>query len=286
MTSLSARLVALADIKDFAKFKGSSKCRALFLYYTLSMSTTIVTLLAVIALLAFIFFKTKADRKPSGKFHNDGRRKTFKDFQKEQLENDPDGIYGEAASAQAMAQLCNEDGRAYVLLKNLYIPSHGGTTEMDTLLLHQSGIYVLESKNIAGEITGHLEDERWNQRLNARTEHTFHNPIQQNAGHIRALKHFLKDNFSRSELHVDELDFYSIIVFSDRCVLRQVPAQGEDWMVLHLFQMKEKISRVLKSRRIIFNKSQLEDLYIKLKPCTQASEKTKVEHRNYIRKSH
>ena len=250
------------------------------------MSTTIVTLLAVIIFLAFVFFKTKADRKPSGKFHNDGRRKTFKDFQKEQLENDPDGIYGEAAATQAMAQLCNDDGRAYILMKNLYIPCHSGTTEIDALLLHQSGIYVLESKNISGEITGGIDEERWHQRLNTRTEHTFHNPIQQNAGHIRALKHFLKENFSRSELNVDELAIYSIIVFSDRCVFRRVPVRGENWIILHLFQMKEKITEVLKTRTTLFNKSQLENLYFKLKPCIQVSEKTKAEHRNYIKKSH
>lgn len=250
------------------------------------MTTTIVTLLAVIAFLAFVFFKTKADRKPSGKFHNDGRRKTFKDFQKEQLENDPHGLYGEAAASNMMVRICDEDGRMYAVMKNLYIPSHGGTTEVDALILHQSGIYVLESKNISGEITGGLDEERWNQRLNARTEHTFHNPIQQNAGHIRALQHFLKENYSRSELNVDSLPIFSTIVFSDRCVLKRVPARGDDWMVLHLFQMKEKMAGILKSRRTIFNKSQLEDLYAKLKPCMQASARTKAEHLNYIKSVH
>ncbi len=250
------------------------------------MTTTIVTLLAVIAFLAFVFFKTKADRKPSGKFHNDGRRKSFKDFQKEQLENDPDGLYGEAAAARMMAKICDEDGRMYGVMKNLYLPSGSGTTEVDALVLHQSGIYVLESKNISGEITGGLDDERWHQRLNARTEHTFHNPIQQNAGHIRALKYFLKDNFSRTELNVDELPIFSIIVFSDRCVFRGIPARGEDWIILHLFQMKEKITDVLNSRRVLFNKSQLEDLYAKLKPCMQASARVKEEHRDYIKSAH
>lgn len=251
------------------------------------MTTTIVTLLIIILLLAFAFFKTKAEGKRShGQFHNDGRRKTFKDFQKEKIENDPNGVYGEAVLARAVAEICKQDGRKFVLMENLYVPSRGGTTEIDSLLLHQTGIYVLESKNISGEITGGIDEERWHQRLNARTEHTFHNPIHQNAGHIRALKHFLKENFSRSELNVDQLPFFSAIIFSDRCVLKRVPIQDENWIILHLFQMKEKFAKILKSRSILFNKSELENLYIRLKPCMQASEKTKVEHRNYIKSVH
>lgn len=258
------------------------------------MTSTIVTLLAIILLLAFVFFKTKAASKKPGQFHNDGRRKTFKDFQKEQLENDPDGVYGEAATFKTLTSICNDDGRKFVLMKNLYSPSHGGTTEIDALLLHQSGIYVLETKNISGEITGTLEEERWHQRLNARTTHTFHNPIQQNAGHIRALRHFLKENFSKSDLNVDELPVFSAIVFSDRCVLKGIPTSPKvsgssldvNWIILHIFQLQKKLSNIIKNQKTILETEQLESLYWKLKPCAMANEKTKAEHRAYIQSKH
>lgn len=251
------------------------------------MNSTLLTLIIIIVFLAFVFAKTKV-RKPKGKeqFNSEGRRKNFKDFQKEQLERDTYGNVGEVVMAQTVAKLCEEDGRKFVLMKNLYIPSRGGTTEIDSLLLHQTGIYVLESKNISGEITGGIEDERWNQRLNARTEHTFHNPILQNAGHIRALEHFLKENYSRAELNVDELPIFSAIIFSDRCVLKKIPASGDNWMVLHLFQLQERLARKMKNRKTMFSKQQLENLYWKLEPCMNASAKVKAEHLKYIRSAH
>lgn len=249
------------------------------------MISTIASLLFIILILAFIFFKTKVAHKRPGQFHNDGRRKTFKDFQ-EQLANDPNGIFGEAATFQIVARVCDTDKRRYVLMRNLYIPSRGGTTEIDALLLHQSGIYVFESKNIAGEISGNLEDERWYQRLNARTQHTFHNPILQNEGHIRALQHFLKEKFSRTEFNVDETPIYSAIIFSDRCVLKQIPKSSlskEGWAIFHFFQLQEILSKNFEKRKSIFDEKQLENLYWALEPCTRVSESVKEEHRKYVR---
>lgn len=247
------------------------------------MTSTIITLLVIIALLAFVFFKSKAKGKQDrGRFHKDGRRKTFKDFQKEKIENDPNGVYGEAVLAHSVAEICEQDKRKYILIKNLFIPSHGGVTEIDSLLLHQSGIYVLESKNISGEITGALEDERWHQRMNARTEHTFHNPIQQNQGHIRALQHFLKENYARRELNVDEAPIYSVIVFSDRCVLKHIPGKGGNWLICHMFQLAEKLGTLLGARKNFFDEKQLEDFYWKLEPCMHPSEKVKASHKAYV----
>lgn len=247
------------------------------------MTSVILTLLAIIALLAFAFFKTKAEGKRNRQqFHKDGRRKTFKDFEKERIENDPNGVYGEAILAKFVAQICDEDKRKFVLMKNLFVPSHGGTTEIDSLLLHQSGIYVLESKNVSGEITGSMDEERWHQRMNARIEHTFHNPILQNGGHIRALQHFLKENYARRDLNVDEITVFSVIVFSDRCVLKRIPAKGENWMICHMFQLQEKLGSKISAAKTIFSKDQLEDLYWKLEPCMNVSNKTKAEHKAYV----
>ena len=83
-------------------------------------------------------------------------------FNDERIANDPRGIFGEAAMMALTARVCDTDKRRYVLMRNLYIPARAGYTEIDALLLHQSGIYVLESKNLSGEIAGDLESERWN----------------------------------------------------------------------------------------------------------------------------
>ncbi len=247
------------------------------------MTSNIVTLLVIIVFLALVFFKLKAKGKQERRqFHKDGRRKTFKDFQKEKIENDPNGVYGEAILAQTVAGICDLDKRKYILMKNLFIPSHNGATEIDSLLLHQSGIYVLESKNISGEITGSVDEERWHQRMNARIEHTFHNPIQQNDGHIRALQHFLKENYARRDLNVDETPIFSVIVFSDRCVLKRIPAKGKNWIICHMFQLQEKFAPIMRANKTFFDTKQLEDFYWKLEPCMHPSERVRASHKAYV----
>ena len=64
-------------------------------------------------------------------------------FNDERIANDPRGIFGEAAMMALTARVCDTDKRRYVLMRNLYIPARAGYTEIDALLLHQSGIYVL-----------------------------------------------------------------------------------------------------------------------------------------------
>lgn len=284
------------------------------------MSSPLLALIIIIVFLAFIFAKSKgkAPRKKD-QYNSEGRRKGFKDFERERtkrnqgesdrvyelggygitrastrseshftpsgkfndqrINNDPRGIFGESAMAALTARVCDSDKRKYVLMRNLYIPSRGGTTEIDALLLHQSGIYVLESKNLSGEISGTLEMERWEQHLNERTEHTFHNPIRQNIGHILALQHHLK--IRREQAH-----FISVIVFSDRCVLKKVPANNDLWNIVHCSELQNALQGLISSRKTIYSKDQLEDFYWQLSPCMDASESIKAEHRKYIQSNH
>ncbi|MDY6262804.1 MAG: nuclease-related domain-containing protein [Fibrobacter sp.] len=195
-------------------------------------------------------------------------------FNDERIANDPRGIFGEAAMMALTARVCDTDKRRYVLMRNLYIPARAGYTEIDALLLHQSGIYVLESKNLSGEISGDLESERWNQHLNASTEHTFHNPIRQNIGHILALEHFLK-------IRHEQAHFISFVVFSDRCTLRKVPKDNEFWSIVHCSELQEALLKRITSRKTIYSPQQLEDFYYKLQSCMNVSEEVKKQHREY-----
>ena len=195
-------------------------------------------------------------------------------FNDERIVNDPRGIFGEAAMMALTARVCDTDKRRYVLMRNLYIPARAGYTEIDALLLHQSGIYILESKNLSGEIAGDLESERWNQHLNASTEHTFHNPIRQNIGHILALEHFLK-------IRHEQAHFISFVVFSDRCTLRKVPKDNEFWSIVHCSELQDALLKRITSRRTIYSMQQLEDFYYKLQGCMNVSEEVKAKHREY-----
>lgn len=195
-------------------------------------------------------------------------------FNDERIANDPRGIFGEAAMMALTARVCDTDKRKYVLMRNLYVPARAGYTEIDALLLHQSGFYVLESKNLSGEIAGDLESERWNQHINERTEHTFHNPIRQNIGHIMALEHFLK-------IRHEQAHFISFIVFSDRCTLRKVPRDNEFWSIVHCSELQEALLNRIASRKTIYTPQQLENFYYKLQGRMNVSEEVKRQHREY-----
>jgi len=255
------------------------------------MAFSLITILGFIVFFALVFLKIKRGTTRSrGKTFELGgygitrsqtrSEKFFKPdprFNSEQIANDPQGIFGETAMAALASRVCNADKRKYILMRNLYVPARSGYTEIDALLLHPSGMYVLESKNISGEISGSLETERWNQYLNEHTEHTFHNPIRQNIGHILALEHFLK-------IRHEQAHFISIVVFSDRCTLRKVPKDNEFWNIVHCSELQAALYKRIRGRKTIYTSQQLKDFYYKLQACTNVSEEIKAKHREYAHK--
>lgn len=184
------------------------------------------------------------------------------------------GFQGEDSMANAIAMAAEIDGRPYFMLRNLYVPARAGTTELDAVLLHETGIYVFESKNLSGEISGTMDQERWRQYLNEATEHTFHNPVLQNRGHIAALRHYLR-NFDRDE------GFVSVIVFGDRSVLRKVP-QGENFCVVKIDTLEEILVRIMARQKALYTSAELKEWHRKLKPCVDVSAKVKAEHKAWV----
>ena len=73
------------------------------------------------------------------------------------------------------------------ILRNLYIPYRSIVTEIDLILLHETGIYVFESKNYSGWIFGNEKHQYWTQSLKGGRKFKFYNPIFQNRTHINAV---------------------------------------------------------------------------------------------------
>ncbi len=195
------------------------------------------------------------------------------------LSDDPNGVFGEAAVSAIVARVAHDNARHHYLLQNVYIPTHAGYTEIDTVLLHESGIYVFETKNVSGEVSGDLEQEHWNLYLNERTQHTLYNPLKQNQGHIGALLRQLRTSYSRACV-------YSFVVFSDRCILKHVPASGNRFQVIHFGELKQALANVLKHSANVHNKKQLDEWTAALQPCINVSESVKQAHRESVQKMH
>lgn len=96
---------------------------------------------------------------------------------------------------------------------------HGDTTaQIDHVVVHTSGIFVIETKNYSGEIFP--GSEKWIQRLEGR-EYPFHSPIVQNSKHVQVLAEFL---------NLSPAVFVPLVVFTTRC---RFPGGLPDGVYMH-----------------------------------------------------
>lgn len=77
--------------------------------------------------------------------------------------------------------------RPHVLLNNVTFESDKGTTQIDHILVADTGIFVIETKHYSGWIFGGPNDSQWTQVI-YRKKSRFQNPIRQNYGHVRSLQ--------------------------------------------------------------------------------------------------
>jgi hypothetical protein len=108
---------------------------------------------------------------------------------------------GEAVLAETISRYFS---RAHLLLNNITLPTAGGTTQIDHILVADTGIFVIETKHYSGWIFGNPQDKQWTQTI-YRKKSRFQNPRHQNYGHIKALQ---------SLFDLPEDHFHSVVVFT------------------------------------------------------------------------
>jgi len=73
--------------------------------------------------------------------------------------NDKLGPYGEFLTTKKAVNACKETTTYFKILNNLYINTDKGSTEIDVLMIHETGIYVFESKIFSGQIYGEYKQK-------------------------------------------------------------------------------------------------------------------------------
>ena len=174
------------------------------------------------------------------------------------------GVYGEYLTYNILRKM---DGK---ILTNLYIPKNNTTTEIDLLFINKTGMYVIESKNYSGRIYGSKENKYWMQILDNNKRNRFYSPIIQNKTHIKYLNKVLPD--------LSKEDFYSIIVFSERCKLKNMDIQEENLKVIKRDKLKYTMNKILKSKNEIYTDSEVESIYNKLENYSNVDEVVKANH--------
>jgi hypothetical protein len=177
------------------------------------------------------------------------------------------GNYGEFLTFRVLEKLPGNKK----LLTNIYLLKEDGTTtEVDLVMINESGLFVFESKNYSGWIYGDEKSKMWTQTLKNRRKHKFYNPIWQNNGHITAMKNTLKD--------VDEDLFYSYIIFSQRCELKNVKVTTNN---IRVMKRTKLLSTLKTDMKIIGNRltpEKIESIYNLLNVHTHADEFKKQQH--------
>ena len=167
-------------------------------------------------------------------------------------------------------------------LWDLYIPKpDGGYAQIDVLMIHETGMYVIECKNYTGWIFGSENNLYWYQTLYSGKsgvhKESFYNPILQNKSHINAVSDYL--NFQKEYIN-------SCIVFGREAVLKAVPEDNQYCFIEKYQRFEGKlVNRICSSpRRLSVN--EITRIYSVLLPCTNVPEEVKKKHKQNIREKY
>ena len=196
---------------------------------------------------------------------------------------DIDKIYYEATSIDIHEQmdLWDERGKGYYgeymlfselykhvpgqckILMNLNIPaSNGKTTELDCVLIHESGVYVFECKHYKGTIYGDYNGMEWTQYFRTSPNSHFPSPIKQNAYHIDMLRKLFPQTPIRS-----------FVVFTNSDTLVKVTGwENTDTVVCRLNDIGVYLGRTLGYR--VLSAEQIDEMFNKLYPYASPQKET------------
>lgn len=222
----------------------------------------IIVLLVIIIVLNKYYTKKKFDNSMYGDVSGNTLENTIHDK----------GNYGEYLTFLELEKLQGNNK----ILSNLYVPrADGSTTEIDLVMINTTGVYVFESKNYSGWIFGNEKDRYWTQTLQGGQKNKLYNPIWQNQGHINALKRAIKD--------VDNVCFYSYIIFSDRCKLKQIKVTTPHIHILHRRELLNRMKTDSYANLNVLSDEEIYKIYYELLKYCRVKDSVKDEHVERIR---
>lgn len=184
------------------------------------------------------------------------------------------GRHGERLTKRKL-QFAKFSGRDGKILCNAYIPKPDGTTsEIDLLFITEKGIFVIESKNYSGWIFGSEEQFKWTASLPGGHKEHFYNPIKQNRSHIKWLANYLGEN----------TPYFSLIVFSERCELKQMTTNSTDVWVVKRDSLNATIRSIWNKTPSVMDKEGIERIYSRVLPLTDKNKAEKTAHAENVKK--
>lgn len=175
------------------------------------------------------------------------------------------GWIGEATVASILSKLPKEE---YITINNVMLHTAHGTTQIDHIVVSIYGIFVIETKNYRGWITGSDNSEQWVKNMYGK-KYSFRNPIKQNWGHVKALEDLLNKSADY---------FIPIIVFSNSASLKV--------KTNNLVIYTSKLKKVIKSyNKILIDNQELESTVRTINESNIDSRENRKKHVSNIHKN-
>lgn len=164
-------------------------------------------------------------------------------------------------------------------LQDVYLHFHNGhTTQIDEIVISDSGIFVFEIKNYKGWIFGNQNNRYWTQVLyigKGDTEkNQLYNPIKQNQTHINCINGIIHD---------DTIPIHSIVVFTNQSTFKDLTYNPREVSVIHRNELRTTISEINHVYSGSLSQSDIENIYDKLRKNISSS--NSEEHIEQIRRT-
>lgn len=111
----------------------------------------------------------------------------------------PKGKRGERRVSSGLSRFL--DTSVYRIIDDVTLPTRSGTTQIDHLVVSPYGVFVIETKNLAGWIFGGEHQQNWTQVL-YRRKSRFFSPIRQNRHHLNTVQSLFRLNPNQTQGYV------------------------------------------------------------------------------------
>ena len=183
------------------------------------------------------------------------------------------GINGEYTIQNSLQYI---QGYKKFLFNTYLYKADGTTTEIDIIMIHESGIHIYESKNYSGTIVGSEKYSIWTEKFFSRNtgykEYDFYNPYMQNSTHMNAIMNFLKSDYPN-------ISYFSYIVFGNNANINQIETTSNRHSIIKIMQVNNATKSNIYNTNPCLTMNDIDRIYNKLYPYTQLQNYVKEQHK-------
>lgn len=172
---------------------------------------------------------------------------------------------GERKCSGDVLRILRDVGGYKKLLVNWRYLENGEAFAADIIMIHETGIYVVEAKDYQGWISGNPEEEYWVQTLCASQltsyKNYFYNPLLKNEACIARLQKELPD--------MKWLPYFSLAVFGNSCELENAGLSDNTSKIILARQLSYTIYGMVRSARKFLAPQVIDEIYDRLSVSTK-----------------